>query len=203
MANQSIDDYRKSMQTVLDEAIHLSRLTGQLLDLSGEDHGIARQNEEVQLDAIIQAVIDNLRAEAERKAIRIVVSPIPVGTVYGDPVRLRRVFMNLIDNAIQYTPNAGQIQIDGTLSPEQATLVVTDNGPGIPAEDLPHIFDRFRRVDKARNAQSGGTGLGLAICKSIVEAHGGRIWMESTEGRGTRVGVILPRAKSASAASSG
>jgi len=193
MTNQTIEEYRNSLQIVLDEAIHLSRLTGQLLDLSGEDHGIASDHEVVHLETIIPAVVDNLRSPAERKGIQIVVSPFPRGTIHGDPVRLRRVFVNLLDNAIQYTPPGGEVRIDTTFSPQEATIVMSDNGPGIPEEDLSHIFDRFRRVDKARSAQSGGTGLGLAICKAIVEAHRGRIWMECGPGGGTRVTVTLPR----------
>jgi signal transduction histidine kinase len=115
--------------------------------------------------------------------------------VSGDQVRLRRVFMNLLSNAIQYCHAGGMIWIEGTSSPEVTKVVIADNGPGVPADDLPYIFDRFRRVDQARSRQSGGTGLGLAICKSIVESHGGEIWMESTFGNGTRVIVTLPTSK--------
>lgn len=192
MANRTIEEYRDSLQVVLDEAIHLSRLTGQLLDLSREDHGLAQQSEDVRLDAIVPLVRDDLHAAAQRKGITVTIGQIPSGTVRGDPVRLRRVFMNLLDNAIQYTPPGGKVWIEGQVSNGRITMTVADNGPGIPAADLPFIFNRFRRVDKARNAQSGGTGLGLAICKAIVEAHGGEIVMSSAEGQGTHVSVTLP-----------
>lgn len=203
MADATIEDYRKSMQTVLDEAVHLSRLTGQLLDLSREDHGMhPNQNEQVQLGALIQSVLDDLRIAADRKNISITARVGP-WTVPGDQVRLRRVFMNLLDNSIQYTQAGGKVWIEGQLSPERVTLTIADNGPGVPADDLPHIFDRFRRVDKARNRQMGGTGLGLAICKSIVEAHRGEIVMDSKVGQGTRVIVTLPTAKSTLAVARG
>src|SRR5262249_8141766 len=104
-------------------------------------------------------------------------------------------FMNLLSNAIQYGHPGGHVWIEGESLPHQTTVVIADDGPGVPAEDLPYIFDRFRRVDQARNRQSGGTGLGLAICKSIVESHGGKIHMESTFGHGTRVFVVLPVSK--------
>jgi heavy metal sensor kinase len=202
MADNTIEEYRHSLQTVLDEAIHLSRLTGQLLDLSREDHGIhSNQDEVVRLDSLVQSVMDDLRLAAENKQISVVASKIGPWSVPGDQVRLRRVVMNLLDNAIQYTPAGGHVWIDGELSAARATLVIADDGPGVPADDLPHIFDRFRRVDKARNRQMGGTGLGLAICKSIVEAHGGEITMDSEVGRGTRVRVTLPSADSRRAAS--
>jgi two-component system heavy metal sensor histidine kinase CusS len=197
MADKTVEEYRSSMQTVLDEAINLSRLTEQLLDLSREDHGLhPAQQEQVQLDLILQSVVEDLRTVAQQKKMTIDTRNLRPWTVAGDPDRLRRVFMNLLNNAIQYTPPGGRVWIEGESSRDATTLVIADNGSGIPADDLPHIFDRFRRVDQARNRQSGGTGLGLAICKSIVEAHGGQIRMESVLGQGTRVFVTLPTSKS-------
>lgn len=193
MADRTVEDYRHSMQSVLDEAINLSRLAEQLLDLSHEDHGgNSEEHPQVRLDAILQSVLDDLRPAAEKKQIRIDTQQVRPWTVEGDQIRLRRVFTNLLNNAIQYTPNGGSIWMEGNSTPEAITVVIADNGLGVPAEDLPHVFDRFRRVDQARNSQSGGTGLGLAICKSIVDAHGGKIWMESTLGQGSRVYVKLP-----------
>lgn len=200
MADTTTDDFRHSLQTVLDEAVHLSRLTNQLLDLSREDHGVQpHSSEPVRLDEILKTAVEDLRMASEQKRISVEMREIGKWTVPGDPVRLRRVFMNLLDNAVQYTSSGGRIWIEGTFDSDQATVSISDNGPGVPAEDLPHIFDRFRRVDKARNRQMGGTGLGLAICKSIVEAHGGSIRMESTVGRGTTVTVELLRTPVATA----
>ncbi|MDB5387117.1 MAG: cusS 2 [Planctomycetaceae bacterium] len=197
MADQTVDDYRHSMQSVLEEAINLSRLAEQLLDLSHEDRGWNYDEQpKVRLDVILQSVREDLHKVAQQKQIRIDTQQVRPWTVKGDQVRLRRVFTNLLNNAIQYTPNGGCIWIEGTSTPETTTVVIADNGIGVPAEDLPHVFDRFRRVDQARNSQSGGTGLGLAICKSIVESHGGKIWMESTLGQGSRVYVKLCTSKS-------
>lgn len=199
MADRTVDEYRNSMQTVLEEAISLSRLTEQLLDLSREDHGMNPDSHQtVRLDVTLNSVLENLHTAAQQKKITIDTRQMRPWLVIGDQVRLRRVFMNLLSNAIQYCPSGGHVWIEGGSEPDKTTVVIADDGPGVPAEDLPYIFDRFRRVDQARNRQSGGTGLGLAICKSIVESHGGKIRMESTFGHGTRVIVALPTAKSAS-----
>lgn len=196
MADRTVEEYRDSMQTVLDEAVHLSRLTGQLLDLSREDHGMhPSPHEHVRLDLILQSALEDLQTVARQKEIAIDIRQIRPWTVPGDQVRLHRVFMNLLDNALQYTPSGGHVWVEADYSPEWATVVIADNGPGIAAEELPYVFDRFRRVDQARNRELGGTGLGLAICKSIVEAHGGQIRMDSTLGKGTRVIVMLPTAE--------
>jgi signal transduction histidine kinase len=196
MADKTVEDFRNSMQSVLEEAISLSRLTEQLLDLSREDHGMNPDSHgNVRLDTVLKSVLEDLHTVAQQKKISVDSHQISAWTVTGDQVRLRRVFMNLLSNAIQYCPPGGHIWIEGASLPDKTTVVIADNGPGVPAEDLPHIFDRFRRVDQARNRQSGGTGLGLAICKSIVESHGGKIWMESTFGQGTRVSVTLPTSK--------
>jgi two-component system heavy metal sensor histidine kinase CusS len=196
ISDHTVEEYRNSMQTVLDEAVHLSRLTGQLLDLSREDHGVHSSHKEpVRLDLILHNALDDLKTVARQKQITVDTRQIRPWTVSGDQVRLHRVFMNLLDNALQYTPRGGRVSIEAQCSPEWTTIVIADNGPGIPADDLPYVFDRFRRVDQARNRELGGTGLGLAICKSIVEAHGGQIRMDSTPGQGTRVTVMLPTAK--------
>jgi heavy metal sensor kinase len=195
MSEHTPAEYRDTLQTVLDEAIHLSRLTRQLLDLSREDHGVrAQAPEPVRLDAVLATAREDLRIASQQKRISIDVEGIGEWTVPGDPVRLRRVFMNLLDNAIQYTPAGGHIRIRGSFNPPWAQISISDDGPGVPMDDLPHIFDRFRRVDKARNREAGGTGLGLAICKAIVESHGGTIGMESQLGQGTTVSVTLPTA---------
>ncbi len=201
MADRTVEDYRQSMQTVLDEAVHLSRLTGQLLDLSREDHGVhPRQIERIRLDSILVSAIEDLHAAAQQKQIAVDAKQLRPWTVFGDQVRLHRVFTNLLDNAIQYTPPHGRVWIETKFLPDWTTVTIADNGPGVPADELPYVFDRFRRVDQARNRELGGTGLGLAICKSIVEAHGGQIKMESESGQGTRVIVRLPTAPSKPAA---
>ena len=115
------------------------------------------------------------------------------GTLRADPTRLEQAVLILVDNAIKYGPPGGTVTLrsDVTRSGE-LRITVEDDGPGIPKEDLPRIFERFYRVDKARSRRMGGTGLGLPIAKTIVEAHGGHITAESRPGRGTRMSIHLP-----------
>ena len=109
-----------------------------------------------------------------------------------DGVRLHQVFDNLLDNALKYTPPQSFITIRAAVLASELEIRVVDNGPGIPAKDLPHLFERFYRVDKGRSREKGGTGLGLSIVKHIIQLHGGRVWAESTPGQGTTFVVTLP-----------
>ncbi|MDD6798956.1 MAG: ATP-binding protein [Firmicutes bacterium] len=113
--------------------------------------------------------------------------------INGDKDRLEQVFINIITNAIKYTPDNGLIEVSLESGAEKVKVSIKDNGIGIPSEDLPHIFDRFYRVEKSRTAETGGTGLGLSIAKEIIDAHGGKIKIISASGKGTEVVIILPR----------
>ena len=112
--------------------------------------------------------------------------------VSGDAVKLTQVIYNVIDNAIKYTPRGGEDHISLNKSGKRAIIRISDTGIGIPAADLPHVFDRFYRVDKARSRATGGTGLGLSIVKQIVLLHGGNITATSEEGKGTTFTIDLP-----------
>ncbi|OGR09505.1 MAG: hypothetical protein A3K53_05500 [Deltaproteobacteria bacterium RIFOXYB2_FULL_66_7] len=114
--------------------------------------------------------------------------------VRGDRGQLKQVLTNLLDNAIKYTPEKGTVRLSAAGAEGRVTVSVEDTGPGIPAEALPRIFERFYRVDKARSRELGGTGLGLAIVKHIVEAHGGSVSVESRVGEGSSFRVCLPAA---------
>jgi two-component system phosphate regulon sensor histidine kinase PhoR len=105
---------------------------------------------------------------------------------------MTQVFENLLDNAIKYTPAGTRLTVCSRRRDGEVEIVVADNGPGIPAEDLPHLFERFYRVDKGRSRETGGTGLGLSIVKHIVQLHGGRIGVESSLGGGTTFTIRLP-----------
>jgi len=112
--------------------------------------------------------------------------------VSGDPVRLRVMFLNLLDNAIRYTPSGGTISLSLFREDQLAGVAISDSGIGIPPEDLPHVFDRFYRVDKARSRAESGSGLGLAIARHITEIHGGKIEVQSQVGSGSTFRILLP-----------
>ncbi len=115
-----------------------------------------------------------------------------MGPILFDPLKITQVVENLLQNALKYTPAGSHIDIFAELRDRVVEISVRDSGPGIPADDLPHIFERFYRVDKGRSREKGGTGLGLSIVKHIVQLHGGRVWAESEEGKGTAVFFTLP-----------
>jgi two-component system phosphate regulon sensor histidine kinase PhoR len=120
--------------------------------------------------------------------------PADVPLVHADGDQLRQVLINLVDNAIKFTPEGGRVRIDARRAPAGVELCITDTGMGIPSRDLPRLTERFFRVDKARSRELGGTGLGLAIVKHIVQGHGGRLAIDSELGHGTTVRVTLPAA---------
>ena len=131
--------------------------------------------------------VETARLKAEAKGLRINVQlPEGLPPVRGDGAQLGEVLQNLLDNAIQYTPPGGQIDVSATANGQGVTFTVADTGIGIPESELERIFERFYRVDAARSREAGGTGLGLAIARHIVDAHGGRIWVESAVGQGSR-----------------
>ena len=190
---RSAADYEHVVEVALEETKRLIRLADQLLILCRQEAGFQnRESEDVQLEALLLDVADKARATAERMGLTLEVGPLESGIVVGDDIQLSQLFFNLLDNAIKYTPDAGTIRICSAVRDREVCIVFEDTGVGIPAEHLPHLFERFYRVDPSRNAESGGAGLGLSICKAIAESHGGRITVESTVGRGTKFRVVLP-----------
>ena len=122
-----------------------------------------------------------------------------IGSIQADAEKLTQVLTNLLDNALKYTPAGSKITLTARVleAGGEVELMVRDTGPGIPAADLPHIFERFYRVEKGRARDKGGTGLGLSIVKHIVQLHGGRVWAESELGQGTSIILRLPRSQQA------
>jgi two-component system, OmpR family, heavy metal sensor histidine kinase CusS len=181
------------LENLLEEIERLTRLVSQLLFLCREDAGVGEANfRPVRLDELVREVGDHMQVAAREKGVVLKVDLPAPSQVRGDVDRLRQIFFNLFDNAIKYTPPGGTLTVRGDSPNGQVRLVIADTGIGIPAEHLPHVFDRFYRVDPSRGPETDGTGLGLAICRSIAEAHGGRVEIDSTEGKGTSIGLYLP-----------
>jgi heavy metal sensor kinase len=186
-------DYRNLLGSILEECDRLARLTDQLLTLAREDAGPARAPAEpLDLCAVVGGVVEDLRPLAEARGLQLRAEQNGPVLTHGDALRLRQVFLNVVDNAIKYTPPGGEVAVRIDRRDREAVVTVRDNGAGIPPEHLPRVFDRFYRVDKARSKAEGGTGLGLSITQSIVAAHGGRVELTSSPGQGTTCTVRLP-----------
>ena len=149
---------------------------------------------DLDLHELLLEQVKRLAPLARENGIELECSAREVLEVNGDTVKLQQVIYNVIDNAIKYPPRGGEVHASLSRSGKRAVIRVSDTGIGIPAEDLPHIFDRFYRVDKARSRATGGTGLGLSIVKQIVQMHGGTIIAASEEGKGTTFVIELPLA---------
>jgi len=186
-------DYRQSLETISQEAKQMSSLIEQLLTLARADAGKEQWNfKEVNLGKLINNLSTDVEILCQEKGLSFQLGQPQDLLVKGNEARLRELFMNLLDNAIIYTPSRGTVSVSLRREGQMAVVVIKDTGVGIPAEDIPFIFERFYRVDKSRSRAEGGTGLGLAICRHIAEAHGGKIEVESEVGVGSTFSVWLP-----------
>ena len=176
------------------EVDKLAQMVQELGELSRIESGEAPlQKKPVNIAGAIEHAVDRLRAQADRAGLNFdFVIPSTLPKVMADEARLEQVLVNIIHNAIKFTPSGGRISISANARDNDIIISVKDTGVGIPADDLPRIFERFYKADKSRSG--GGTGLGLAIAKHIVEAHGGKIWAESVEGKGSTFNFTLPLA---------
>ena len=161
----------------------------ELLDMARLESGARLPQELCLLPELIEDVVDEMRVHAEEKHIALVFQPPELPIVSGDTVRLRQVLVNLIGNAIKYTPADGDVEITAVLDEGYIQVCVADTGVGIPDDHLPYVFDRFYRVDPR---STEGTGLGLAIVKTVIERHGGEVWVHSTVGQGSAFYFSLP-----------
>lgn len=178
---------------IIHETDHLNRLVSDLLTLARADSEHAEINTKpVDLRALVSDVHEDVQRIAESRGINSQATLNGPVTVKGDDTRLRQLLLILLDNALKYTDPGGRVSVSLDRVDGHARLQIADTGVGIPAKDLPHIFDRFYRADQAREHESGGTGLGLAIAQWIVQAHHGSIKVDSEVGRGTRFQVDLP-----------
>ena len=185
------ETFRRVAEVTLAETTRLSDLVDQLLTLSRQDSSsCAPQHEVVSLRALLLDVTETLRVVIEKKGQTLVVGELADPIVLGDDSSLSQLFFNLIENAMKYTASGGTISISTWCNMGHICVLIEDTGIGIEYQHLEHLFERFYRVDASRSTR--GTGLGLAICKSIVEAHGGQIGVESELGRGSRFTVQLP-----------
>ncbi len=171
---------------------HITTLVGDLLELGRIEASTDMEMEPFHLESIIDAVVDGYRQIAAEKGLSLRWELTPLPLIRGNPHRLRRVMENLLSNAVKYNREGGWIAISAEYRDGYIVVRVADSGIGIPPEDLPHVFDRFYRVQRPETEDIEGTGLGLSIVKSIVEKHGGRVWVESRPGEGTTFTFLLP-----------
>ncbi|MCB9110928.1 MAG: HAMP domain-containing histidine kinase [Anaerolineales bacterium] len=186
---------QKAAQVIYSESERMHRMVLDLLDLAKLDAGTADlKMSPVNMRALLTAIAEKFTPQSQRADVRIeldIPADLPLMTADGD--RMAQVFTNLTDNALKFTPQGGTVSLHAFVEADAMHISVSDTGAGIPAEDLPHIFQRFYQADPARKGgRAHGAGLGLAIAHEIVAAHGGRISVRSNEGTGTSMEVILP-----------
>ncbi len=186
-------ELRDTIGSALEEAERLSRIVEQLLEMSRLEAGETLVDRtRFDFNEMTRSTVDQMRLLAEEKSVQLRFEGIKAIDFEGDPLRLKQVVVNLVDNAIKYTPAGGSVCVSTLPMDGKVVLEVTDTGIGVPQEALSQIFDRFFRVDKARSRQLGSTGLGLAIVKSICAAYNGTITVKSAEGKGAVFRVEIP-----------
>jgi len=185
------DSQREFLKRIQESVQHITSLINDLLELGSIEAGLDIRREFVHLDSILNYTLEMLQGQIKAKHISLQTEIAPaLPALRANPVRLRQVLDNVVGNAIKYSHDQGEVTVIMRAEDDQVIVQVTDNGPGIPAKDQAHIFDKFYRGSNITS--KAGSGLGLAIVKSIVEAHQGRMWVESTVGKGSTFFVILP-----------
>lgn len=181
-----------SLEVIEEEADRLTEMIENLLDASRLQAGALKINmTDVAFDRTIERIVDRFRMQSSRHVFQVEL-PDRFPTILGDEERLEQVLSNLISNAIKYSPDGGEIRIQGQVRPDQIIVCVSDQGPGVAPEDIPHIFDRFYRATSAARTTKGA-GLGLFLARAVIEAHKGRIWVDPRPGDGARLCFSLPR----------
>lgn len=179
---------------MLQQSERLTRLIEQLLDLSRIESGdVPLDLRPVEIGPLVDDVLTEVRLSRPARALDVHVDvSADLAPVRADRERIHQVLFNLLDNAFRFTPSGGAVTVRAFRRGTECEVAVEDTGPGIPKEHIPLVFERFYRVDTSRSRDDGGTGIGLAIARSVVEAHGGRIWAESTVGQGSTFRFVLP-----------
>jgi two-component system phosphate regulon sensor histidine kinase PhoR len=195
----AVDDPRNNrrfLEIIREHASRLARLTDDLLKLARIEAGkLELDFYHVNITELVERCAETALLKASRKQIALEIQlPPGLPAMRGDPALLREVLQNLLDNAVQYTSAGGHIGVSAGVHDREAVVSVSDTGIGVPLADQERIFERFYRVDAARSREAGGTGLGLSIARHIVEAHGGRIWVESEVGAGSKFSFSIPLA---------
>ena len=194
-SDRTREEYEELLLDVIDQSTSLETLVNQLLLISeSEADHLKLEGEPVRLHDVVARTMEMFRGVAESRDLTLSLERLDEVVVSGNGVHLRQVVSNLIDNAIKYTPAGGRIDVELATQDGVCRFVVRDDGPGIAADDLPHIFERFYRADRSRTRDGGahGNGLGLSICQAVVTAHDGDIRCDSRPGAGTTMTVILP-----------
>ena len=189
---RSAAEYRETIEACQRSAQRMRRLIESLLELARLDAGQESMKQlRFSLTGTVNDCVEQLKAIADQRGIKVLTGLVQV-EITGDAERLSQVITNLLVNAIQYNRPGGEVRLKLETQPGLAVLTVCDTGPGISAEDLPHVFERFYRGDKSRTVSNGNAGLGLAVSKAIVEAHGGTIQVSSEPGIGSKFTITLP-----------
>lgn len=194
---ESQEEKKEMAKVIYDESLRMGRLVNELLDLARMEAGhIQLTIEEVNLSSFINRIIYKFQGLAKDNDIHLHANiDSGISAVYFDPDRIEQVLTNLIDNAMRHTPKGGSVKLKVSSEEKGISMEVEDSGSGIPEEDLPFVFERFYKADKARTRGRAGTGLGLAIAKNIIDAHRGHISVQSKIGQGTTFSFVLPRIK--------
>lgn len=189
---RSIEEYESVLLSNLEEVNRINRIVEDLLMLARFDSSaIILEKKPLEISGLVNVIVNDIKVLADQKDIRINFSAQDKITIYGDENQMKRLFINLLDNAIKYTQRNGKVIVSVEPLEDYARIEISDTGAGIPANEIKHVFDRFYRLDKSR--YKPGFGIGLSIAKSIVDAHKGKIEVESKINQGTKFTVLLPR----------
>jgi two-component system NtrC family sensor kinase len=186
------DQQQDFLEKIRRSIAHITALVGDLVELGRIEASVELEMEPFHLESIIDAVVDGYRPIVTEKGLTLKWELNPLPLIRGNPHRLRRVMENLLSNAVKYNQEGGWIAVSAEYREGYIVVRVADSGIGIPPEDLPHVFDRFYRVQRPETEDIEGTGLGLSIVKSVIEKHGGRVWVDSRPGEGSVFTFLLP-----------
>jgi len=191
---------RNFVEIIRSNAVRLSNITADLLILSDLESGVdSGEADIISIRGVLDSVMATVRSEAHAREVALIPEPIEDAYVQGSRLRLEQALLNLMANAIKFNRPGGEVRVSARAADGYASILIADTGVGIPSQDVPRIFERFYRADKARSRQVGGTGLGLSIVKHVVERMNGRIQVESQLGRGSTFTLMLPSVDSKSA----